>query len=274
MPADLLFSFTGFGTTSRRQIEVAVYNGRQGSGVNFLIAQPDSHGKVTQKAIVPAHVDFVVNTLRNVVLGKDGVRICFVEHILAAAALWGADDLVIEVNGPEIPLGDGSAGFWIKLFEQSGLKRKTPKPVFSLGAPHVVSKGDRQIIALPSERFSITYLIDWQHPMIGKRWCSWNAEEPVDLIADARTFSSQNEQQILGLDDDFVSLTEDGFSKPLRFEDEPVRHKLLDIFGDLTLCGVNPLAIKAQFISIKGGHELDIQMARSLLRQGFTKIEG
>ena len=272
--SDLLFSFTGTGTTSRRPVEVAVYKARQGSGINFLAAQSHEQGQVPDKTVVPAHADFVVSTLRNVVLGHEGVRICFVEHILAAAALWGADDLVIEVDGPEIPLGDGSARFWIELFEQSGLKRKVPKPAFDLKAPQVVAKGDRQIIALPSDSFSITYMIDWQHPLIGKRWCAWSAGEPINFIADARTFSSQSEQQMLGLSDDFVSLTADGFSKPLRYEDEPVRHKLLDIFGDLTLCGINPLAIRAQFISIKGGHELDVQMARSLLRQGFIKIEG
>lgn len=69
---------------------------------------------------------------------------------------------------------------------------------------------------------------------------------------------------MLGLENDVVSLTADGFTQPLRFEDEPVRHKLLDLVGDLALSGVNPLKFKAKFISIKGGHELDVEMAKRL----------
>ena len=69
---------------------------------------------------------------------------------------------------------------------------------------------------------------------------------------------------MLGLTKDVVSLTEDGFSYPLRFEDEPVRHKLLDLIGDLALIGVNPLRLNARILSIKGGHELDVQLAKKL----------
>jgi UDP-3-O-[3-hydroxymyristoyl] N-acetylglucosamine deacetylase len=267
-----LFSFIGAGTSSRRPVEVVVFKARPGSGISFLVAAPEQDGNNSEKIAVAAHVDSVVNTLRNVVLGKGRARVCFVEHILAAAALWGADDLVIEVNGPEIPLGDGSASFWLKLFEDSGLERKIPKAAFAINEACVEAKGDRQVIALPSQNFSIAYMIDWQHPAIGKRWCTWTGQDPVEEIADARTFSSQSEQQMLGQNDDFVSLTKDGFSKPLRYEDEPVRHKLLDLLGDLTLFGVNPLAIKGQFISIKGGHELDVQLVRSLLKQGLTEL--
>lgn len=270
---DLLFTFTGPGTSSRRPVKIDVFTGKPGSGINFLGATTGADGKESKKVSIPARADYVVGTLRNVVLGMDGARVCFVEHILAAVALWGAPDLVIEVNGPEIPLGDGSATFWIKLFESSGYKRQVPRPAFALKEPLVVAKSGKQVIALPADSFSITYLMDWQHPAIGKRWCTWAAKDPIEQIADARTFGSQSEQEMLGLSDNFVNLTADGFSKPLRYEDEPVRHKLLDLLGDLVLCGVNPLAIKAQFISIKGGHELDVQLARGLVKTGFTKAK-
>lgn len=271
---ELLFSFSGAGTASRRSVDVRVFKGKAGRGISFLVKHRQASGDAVREIVIPAHANSVVSTLRNVVLGKDGARICFVEHILAAAALWGIENLVIEVDGTEIPLGDGSASFWLKLFEQSGVKRETPKPLYALKEPHVVAKADRQIIALPADKFSIAYLIDWQHPAIGKRWSFWQGDQPISQIADARTFSLKSEQDILGLSDNFVSLTDEGFSKPLRFEDEPVRHKLLDLFGDLTLLGINPLAIKAQFISIKGGHELDVQLVRGILKQGLTKLEG
>jgi UDP-3-O-[3-hydroxymyristoyl] N-acetylglucosamine deacetylase len=100
--------------------------------------------------------------------------------------------------------------------------------------------------------------------MIGKRWQTWNAALPVADVADARTFGSLKEHEMLGLTDDVVSFTDDGFTQQLRFEDEPVRHKLLDLIGDLTLIGFNPLRLNARIISIKAGHEMDVQLVRQL----------
>ncbi len=119
-------------------------------------------------------------------------------------------------------------------------------------------------MALPDTKFSVHYMMDWNHPCIGKRWQSWDASQDTSEIAIARTFSTLKEHQLLGLEKDVISLTEDGFTMPLHFEDEPVRHKLLDLVGDLALCGVNPLKIKAKFVSIKGGHEIDVEMAKRL----------
>ena len=82
---------------------------------------------------------------------------------------------------------------------------------------------------VPDVSFSVTYLMDWKHPQIGKRWQTWNLSMPASEIADARTFGSLKEHEMLGLVDDVVSLTSDGFTDKLRFEDEPVRHKLLDL---------------------------------------------
>ena len=261
--SESLFTYVGKGATSKQSISVSTFLAEPGSGIKFVV--PKVIGKDEKCFIdIPARCEFVVNTLRNVVLGASGVRLCLVEHILAACALWGVDDLVIVVDGLEVPLDNGSAHVWIELFEKSGLKRKMPDCHISLASPLFIAKGDRQIIALPSDKFSITYMMDWPHPMIGKRWQTWQSSLAIAEIADARTFGRQAEQEMLGLGDGGVSLTDDGFSKPLLFEDEPVRHKLLDLLGDLTLCGVNPLSIKAQFISIKAGHELDVKMATEL----------
>ncbi len=263
--SECLFSYEGQGATSKRPVSLAVFLAEPGSGIKFVVPDSKSNGKEDPHCIdIPARAEFVVNTLRNVVLGANGVRLCLVEHILAACALWGADDLVIAVDGLEVPLDDGSSRLFLTLFEESGLPRKIPVCNIDLARPLFVSKGDKQIIALPSEKFSITYMMDWPHPRIGKRWQTWDIGSPISGIAHARTFGRQAEQEMLGLTDGGVSLTEDGFSKPLNFEDEPVRHKLLDLLGDLSLCGVNPLSIKAQFISVKAGHELDVQMALQL----------
>lgn len=251
-------SFSGRGVTSKQTVTVEIEPADQGSGITFELRAEATVVKV------PARAKFVVNTLRNVVLGADGARLCIVEHFLAAASLWGLDDLIVRVDGPEMPLGDGSALFWIDLFKKAGWERRLVEPHVVVAEAIAVKKGDRMLMALPDERFSMSYHIDWDHPLIGKRWQRWDANEDPLEIARARTFGSLKEHQLLGLTDEVVTLTETGFSQPLRFEDEPVRHKLLDLIGDLRLSGVNPMAFKASFVSIKAGHELDVELARRL----------
>lgn len=255
--------YKGRGATSKKEITVVIENGSPGSGINFSVLDARAEANGAYVAI-PARAASVVNTLRNVVLGKDSVRLCIVEHVLCAVAIWGLEDVLITVDGPELPLGDGSANFFIELFQSAGVERRVPAADIELPEAITVGTGDRMIIAVPDSKFSLTYLMDWDHPKIGRKWQTFDASKAPEEIATARTFASLKEHQMLGLADDSVSLTEDGFTKPLHFEDEPVRHKLLDLLGDLTLIGVNPMRVKAKFISIKGGHELDVQLARKL----------
>lgn len=255
--------YKGRGATSKKEITVVIENGAPGSGIVFSVldSRPEANGAFVK---IPARSASVVNTLRNVVIGKDTVRLCIVEHVLCAVAIWGLEDVLISVDGPELPLGDGSAAFYIDLLKSAGVERRVPVADIELPEPITVGAGDRMLLAVPDSKFSLTYLMDWDHPKIGKRWQTFDASKAVDEIATARTFASLKEHQMLGLADESVSLTEDGFTKPLHFDDEPVRHKLLDLLGDLALIGVNPMRVKAKFISIKGGHELDVQLAKKL----------
>jgi UDP-3-O-[3-hydroxymyristoyl] N-acetylglucosamine deacetylase len=257
--AHLLFSYKGKGHTSAQEITVEMYSHKMGSGITFLLPHK---GALVELSATASNV---VNTLRNVVIGLGRARLCIVEHFLCACALWGIDDVLVLVDGPEVPLADGSSQIWIELFEQAGIVRKTPAQS-DLSLPHLleVASGDRTILAIPAPAFSATYMMDWDHPKIGRVWKTWDLTQPIEDIYRARTFGTMAEQAMLGLACDVVCLTEEGFSQPLRFNDEPVRHKLLDLIGDLMLCGINPLRLKARFISIKGGHELDVQMARQI----------
>lgn len=257
---DFSVSYTGRGATSKRDVKVTIAAGQPGSGIAFDVLNPQDESHVR----IPARASNVVNTLRNVVVGKDGVRLCIVEHVLAAVALWGLEDVLITVDGPELPLGDGSALFWIDLLESAGVGRRAIEATVDLPQPVMVAKKDRMLIAYPDDRFSLTYLMDWNHPLIGKRWRTWDSSMDARDIARARTFASLKEHRMLGLDQDLVSMTDDGFTFPLHFEDEPVRHKLLDLMGDLTLAGLNPIKLKAGVISTKGGHELDVDLAKKL----------
>jgi UDP-3-O-[3-hydroxymyristoyl] N-acetylglucosamine deacetylase len=252
--------FKGRGITSRRDITVRVSQSAPGSGLRFVVTDGE------KKAEIPAIASSVVNTLRNVTLGGGGVRLCIVEHILCALAVWGVDDAVIEVDGPELPLGDGGAKFWNEAFAAAGWEARPVAATRELPEPVIVKKGDRVLMAIPDNDVSFTYLMDWNHPAIGRVWATWAPSSglPHTEISDARTFGSMAEHQLLGIADEVVSLTPEGFSHPLRWPDEPVRHKILDVIGDLVLAGVNPLSWKARFISIKGGHELDVELAKRL----------
>jgi UDP-3-O-[3-hydroxymyristoyl] N-acetylglucosamine deacetylase len=206
----------------------------------------------------------VVNTLRNVVLGIGSAKLCIVEHFLAATTLLGITNLDVHVSGLEMPLGDGSAQLWIDLFRAHGFPSQPVDATIDIKEPIILHKSDRVLMVLPDTKFSISYMIDWDHPLIGKRWQSWDPSLDISEIGSARTFGWLKQHEMLGLQDDVVSLTEDGFTIPLRFEDEPVRHKLLDLLGDLALCGINPMQFKGKFVSIKGGHEIDVEMAKKL----------
>jgi UDP-3-O-[3-hydroxymyristoyl] N-acetylglucosamine deacetylase len=257
----LVFEHAARGLTSKSPIKVSVFQAAPGSGITFEI--PATPGD-TSFVRIPAHADYVVNTLRNVVLGEGPARLCIVEHFLAAASLWGVTDLLVRVNGPEMPIGDGSAKIWLDLFGQSGIPKVDATPKYELLEAFSVHKGDREILAMPADQFSISYMMDWDHPRIGKRWATWQLGQNIAEIGRARTFGSLREHEMLGLQNDVVSLTPEGFSMPLHFDDEPVHHKLLDLLGDLALVGVNPLSLKIRFFSIKGGHELDVELAKKL----------
>lgn len=252
--------FRGKGISSKKEIEMRLSLKERGHGIVFSIP---ARNEAEKRISIPANARYVVNTLRNVTLGIGSDRLCLVEHILCAAALWGLEDLFIEVDGPEIPLEDGSAMFFIDLFEKNW-NRCSITADLELKETLIVKKQDRLLLAIPDERFSVNYMMDWNHPQIGKIWQAWDISQDPRAIADARTFGSEKEHAMLGLGDDVVSLGPDGFNKELRFADEPVRHKLLDLIGDLSLSGVNPLRWKARFISIKGGHEMDVELAGKL----------
>lgn len=264
-----ILSFTGDGLISKSSITVNLYKAKVGEGLNFVVPARDEKD---DKIVIKAHHESVVSTTRNTALGIGKQRVCFVEHILCAVALAQINDLYIEVSGTELPMGNGSADFWVDLFEQNGLLAKEPaKLTHTISQPVIVHRGTSSVIAYPSEKFQATYLMDLDHPRIGRVWKSWSSDEDIRIISDARTFGSLPEHQLLGLEKNVVSYTKDGFTMPLNSPDEPVRHKLLDLIGDLILTGVNPLQLGINVISIKGGHAIDVDMARELSKF-ITKI--
>jgi UDP-3-O-[3-hydroxymyristoyl] N-acetylglucosamine deacetylase len=237
--------------------------------------------------IIPARLDVVSQTLLSTRLGWDAVSISTVEHLLAALAGMGVDDARIEIDGPEVPLLDGSAQGWVEAIRLTAGCGHAPaqlsvrKPLTAdnppLTQPIWVYQGDAFVAALPSPELRFTYGIDFDLPAIGNQWYSWSPsrESFVDAIAPARTFGLLHQIDELrakglikggSLDNALVCGPDGWINPPLRFPNEPVRHKILDLVGDLSLLGNFPIA---HFMAYKASHTLHIQLAQKILDFGF-----
>lgn len=222
---------------------------------------------------IPATLDSVIRTPRCTILGNQKGSIQTVEHLLSALYASEIDNLIIEVKGPEIPAGDGSALLFINAIKQSGiLVQKAFKKRFFLTQPVVWSDGESHLIALPSDTFSISYTLHYPHsPYLKAQYVHLEISKesfPTD-IAPARTFSLFEEIEPMlkrglikggGLDN-AVIIQNDRVLNPegVRFEDEMARHKILDLVGDLSLIGRR---FTAQIIAIRSGHGPNILLAR------------
>lgn len=246
------------GLISRKIVEARICNNTNG-GINFIsFSKPESR--------IPAHISSIFSTQRNTVLAKDGQCICLTEHFMGAASLMNLNNVDVYLSEDELPFGDGSAKLWLDFFKDNQLGSPITKAELELKDSLIVKDEStgRYIKAEPDDNFSVTYELDWQHPKIGKQNFTWSLGDTLEEIGSARTFSSEEENKILGLDGWIVGMTENDFSMPLLFDNEPARHKALDLVGDLYLSGINPLNIKMKITSHKGGHELNAKMAKKL----------
>lgn len=238
-----------------------------------------------EKPCIPAFVEFVRSSTLSVELAKGDASVRTVEHLLAACVAMGVDSVRIEVDGPELPLLDGSAQLWVEAIsgvgvigvsgslkgEYSALDLSSrDESVCKLSSPLFVQEGDAFVAALPSEVIRFSYGIEFESAAIGKQWHSWTpATESFSAeIAPARTFTLARyvEQMRLAglikggsLDCALVCDDTGWLNPPLRFANEPVRHKILDLVGDLSLLGKIPCA---HYVAYKASHKLHVQLAR------------
>jgi UDP-3-O-[3-hydroxymyristoyl] N-acetylglucosamine deacetylase len=231
---------------------------------------------------IPAQIAAVSQTVLSTQLGEDEVSVRTVEHLLAALAVMGVDNARIEIDGTEVPLLDGSAQIWCERIAEVGV---VSQPGDNSTIPIVINEpiwiydGDAFVCALPAPETRFSYGIDFNLPAIGNQWHSWllstNLETAstdfVSEIAPARTFGLQYQIEYLqksglikggSLDNALVCGSEGWLNPPLRFANEPVRHKILDLVGDLSLLGIFPVA---HFLAYKASHNLHIQLARKIL---------
>lgn len=224
---------------------------------------------------IPAKLDFVKETPRCTILGSESASIWTVEHLLSALHAYGIDNLDIYVNGPEVPVCDGSAKYFAEMIEKSGLvELDGHKKIIRFSEPLYWSESEILIVALPSDEYRVTYLLHYPQIEILKSQyfslCIDNISYKNE-IAPCRTFSVYEEIEPLlkkgfikggGLNN-AVIIKENKIFNPdgLRFAEEMARHKILDLIGDFSLLGAK---IFGHIIAIRSGHYSNISFAKKI----------
>jgi UDP-3-O-[3-hydroxymyristoyl] N-acetylglucosamine deacetylase len=248
--------------------------------LRLLPAPPDTGIVFIRTDVSPeVRVKAVVQNLRpsllSTAVGTDGVQIQTVEHVLAAAAGLGVDNLFIEVDAPELPVLDGSAAPFVGMLLDAGLEQQeSQRSYLKIVRPIEICDGDKCITIHPAPLSSITCTIAYEHPLIGTQGhtFSWSQEDFIREIAPARTFGFLHEVESLweaglglgGSLQNTLILSEGGVINEdgLRFRDEFVRHKVLDLIGDLALVG---LPVIGRIVAVRSGHALHTRLVSKIL---------
>lgn len=261
---------TGIGLHTGKKVKITVKPAPSDTGIRFLRTDLDG------APMVKASFDNVVDTTLATTISSNGARVSTIEHLMAAFFGLGIDNAVVELDGPEVPIMDGSAAPFIFLIKSAGIrKQRAPKRFIVIKKPLNIDDGDRSVCIYPSKELKITYMIDFHHPLLRKQKYAlrFSGRDFVGEIGRARTFGFMKDVKALkengfakggSLDnvivvDDFKILNEDG----LRFKDEFVRHKILDFIGDLSVLG-HPVI--GHFVVKKSGHFLNHHMLAKLIK--------
>lgn len=263
------FSVSGVGLHSASPVNVTVNPAP--SYTSYLFRRTDLNDFE-----IPAAPQFVSHVSYATTLMKSGVMISTVEHLLSALYGCGVDNALIEVDSLEVPILDGSSRQWVEMIRQAGVvELPAQRPYLRVLKQVSVSEKNRTMSIEPAEEFRITCEIDFNHPMIGVQnyEVSFQVADYSKEIAPARTFGFVEEIEMLkqnglargGSLDNAIALTRDGYlnPEPLRFADEFVRHKILDIIGDLALAG---MPILGHVRASRSGHGLHTMLLSALLR--------
>lgn len=260
-------SFEGIGLHTGKLSKVTLRPAPRDAGVTFV--------RIDKAAVIKAHVGSVIDTAFATTIGNNGIKIKTVEHMLAALAGLGIDNIIIEVAGPEIPICDGSSTELITLILKAGIAKQGKKrPYLRIKRPFIFEDGHSSIAALPYNGTRITYSISFSHNGVGEQRLSidLNEETFASQIAPARTFGFLKDIEYLrtnglakgGSLDNAIVLGENGIlnTTGLRFSDEFVRHKILDAIGDFSLIG---FPIYGHLIVSKSGHSSNVRFLKKML---------
>ncbi|MDJ0740326.1 MAG: UDP-3-O-acyl-N-acetylglucosamine deacetylase [Gammaproteobacteria bacterium] len=264
---------TGVGLHTGEKVYLTLRPAAPNSGIVFRRVDLDS------PVDIPAKAENVGDTRLSTTLAKDGARISTVEHLLSAFAGLGIDNAYVDVSAPEVPIMDGSAGPFVFLIQSAGVEEQNvAKRFIRIKKPIEIREGDKVARFEPFNGFKVSFGIDFDHPAMDEERrnsvIDFSSTSFVKEVSRARTFGFLRDIEMLrdnglalggSMDnaivvDDFRVLNEDG----LRYQDEFVRHKILDAIGDLYLLGHSLIGA---FSGYKSGHELNNRLLKALIAQ-------
>jgi UDP-3-O-[3-hydroxymyristoyl] N-acetylglucosamine deacetylase len=265
----------------RRQISVAGIGLHSGNKVNLTLKPaPANFGIRFRRTDLGDHeVPATVNNLAGIQLAtglaRNSVSVETVEHLLAALVSVGVDNIIVELNSPEVPIMDGSAAPFIYLIHEAGVKTlQAARKYLKIVRPIALSRGDKRIALYPSDHFKVTYSISYDHPLLRHQSRTQRITEELfaEDVAPARTFTFLKDVEMLrqnglalgGSLENAIVLGETGVLNPLRFDDEFVRHKILDAVGDLALVGY---PVIGHLVAHRAGHALHTEFAAKILEE-------
>ncbi|MGD9020101.1 MAG: UDP-3-O-acyl-N-acetylglucosamine deacetylase [Desulfuromonadales bacterium] len=262
-------AISGIGLHTGQRINMTLRPADAGVGIVF-------HRQIgDRKVSIEATSANVVDTRMATVIGQGDARVSTVEHLLASLAAYGVDNLHIDIDGPEVPIMDGSAAPFVSVLEEAGLKRHTVSRKFlAIRKPVSVIDGEKRATIIPSRFFRITFDIAFQHPCIALQQRSVKVTTAGfrKELAPARTFGFLKDVESLkaaglargGSLENAIVVDDEKILNPegLRFHDEFVRHKILDAIGDLSLIGYPILGHVRAF---KAGHDINHQLVEKII---------
>jgi UDP-3-O-[3-hydroxymyristoyl] N-acetylglucosamine deacetylase len=269
-------SCKGIGLHSGKQIELTI----KPAGANMGIIFVRTDVKAEESRIEANFANVVKTTLGTVIANKHGVEVSTIEHLMAALYGCGVDNAIIEVSGPEVPIMDGSSEPFINLIDSVGTKELGAyRKIIRIKDEVKVGDENKWAIIRPSRGFKVKVDIDFSDKAIAHQVAKYDFKENTfrDEIADARTFCMKREVDAMyaaglakGGSLDNAIVVHDGKvlnKEGLRYEDEFVRHKILDAVGDLYLIGAR---IQGEFVGVHSGHKLNNEVLRTLIDSPFA----
>ena len=244
-----------------------------------LYPAPANRGVIFRRTDLPsaptieARPEHVVDTQYATTIAKNGASVKTIEHLMSALAGMGVDNVQVDLTGPEVPIMDGSAAPFVELLRQAGLRRQfAPKTFLKVRQPIMVEVGTRSLRIVPSQRLKVIYTMCFDHPVLGEQTVAMEVgrDRYAREVAPSRTYGFVSDLDMLsrlglakgGSLENAVVIGEDGvLNGPLRFPDELVRHKILDLLGDLYLLG-KPLV--GTIIAHGAGHQLHLQLVHRI----------
>lgn len=268
---------TGIGVHTGSRTKMTFKPAPPNTGIRFVRTDIDGCPEI------PADVAHVVDITRGTTLGVGNVRVHTVEHILAALYGMGIDNLIVELDDMEPPVGDGSSLPYVNIINEIGLEEQDAvREEIIIDEPVWLSKGDMILMALPSDKLSISCTISYKHAVLDCQYAKVdiNPENFEKLISPSRTFCFYHEVEELiekglikgGSLENAIVIGDDAIltKEELRFKDEFVRHKMLDILGDMYLLGKR---LRAHIVAVKSGHGVNIEFAKTIRKALEAKAQ-